>query len=63
MCEDRVADRARPHTQGGGELRRLRVTREMLPQAALVDVVLPAHRARVGGRAALGCDGQRQAEV
>ena len=54
MSEDGGADAAGPHPQGGGELAgHLRVAGQVLPQTALVDVELPAHRARVVGTASL----------
>lgn len=47
MREDGLAYRARPHPERAGQLAGLGVTRQVLPQAALVDVVLAAHWARV----------------
>ena len=55
--EDRGADAAGPHPEAGGQLRgHLRVTRQMLPQAALIHVELAAHGARVVGAPTLGCN-------
>ena len=54
MSEDGCADTAGPHPEGGGELAgHLGVARQVLPQAALVHVELPAHRARVVRTASL----------
>ena len=56
MSEDCSADAAGPHPEGGGELAgHLGVARQVLPQAALVHVELPAHGTRVVRAAALGC--------
>lgn len=49
MREHRLADAARPHPEAAAELARFGVAGEVLPQAALVDVVLPADGARVVG--------------
>ena len=55
VSEDRGADTAGPHPQGGGQLAgHLRVTSQVLPQAALVNVELAAHRTRVVSTASLG---------
>ena len=55
MREDCGADAARPHPEGGRDLRaHLRVAREMLPQRALVHVKLAAHGAWVVGVATFG---------
>ena len=59
MREDGGADTAGPHPEGGGELAgHLGVARQVLPQAALVHVKLPAHGTRVVRAAALGCKQQ-----
>ena len=56
MREDGCADAAGPHPERGGELAgHLGVARQVLPQAPLVHVELPAHRTRVVRAAALGC--------
>ena len=48
VSEDRGADAAGPHPEGGGQLAgHLRVTGQVLPQAALVNIELPAHWTRV----------------
>ena len=54
MSEDGCADTAGPHPEGGGQLaRHLGVAGQVLPQAALVHVELPADRAGVVGTASL----------
>ena len=59
MREDCGADAAGPHPERGGELAgHLGVARQVLPQAALVHVELPAHGTRVVRAAALGCKQQ-----
>ena len=56
MSEDGCADTAGPHPEGGGELAgHLGVAGQVLPQAALVNVELPADRTRVVRTASLGC--------
>jgi hypothetical protein len=48
MGEDSCADGAGPHPEAGGELAgHLGVTAEVLPEAPLVHVELPAYRTRV----------------
>ena len=55
MSEDRGADTAGPHPQGGGELAgHLGVAGQVLPQAALIHIELAAHGARVVGAPTLG---------
>ena len=55
MGEHCRAHAAGPHAQGGGQLGgHLGVTRQVLPQTALVHVKLAAHGARVVGAATLG---------
>lgn len=49
MGEDGLTDGAGPHPEGGGELRGLWVAGEVLPEGALVDIVLPADGAGVVG--------------
>ena len=56
MCKDRGADGAGPHSEAGGQLAgHLRVAGQVLPEAALVDVELAAHRTRVVRAPTLGC--------
>ena len=60
VSEDGCANTAGPHPQGGGELAgHLRVAGQVLPQAALVHVELPAHRARVVRTASLSWETSR----
>ena len=55
VSEDSSADTAGPHPQGGRQLaRHLRVAGQVLPEAPLVHVELPAHRTRMVGAASLG---------
>lgn len=49
VSEDGLAHRARPHPEARAKLTGLRMAGQMLPKATLVDVVLPAHWARVVG--------------
>jgi len=60
VWENGRADGARPHAQGRGDVGRLRVSGQMLAQAALVDVVLAADWAGVGRRPALDGAGRRR---
>jgi hypothetical protein len=47
MREHGLAHGTRPHPERRGELRGLGVAGQVLPQAALVHIVLPAHGAGV----------------
>ncbi len=56
MREDGGADGAGPHPEAGSQLAgHLRVAAEVLAEAALVNVELPAHRTRVVGASPLSC--------
>ncbi len=56
MREDGGADGAGPHPEAGSQLAgHLRVAAEVLAEAALVNVELPAHGARVVGASPLSC--------
>jgi hypothetical protein len=57
MGEDSCTDGAGPHPEAGGELAgHLGVAAEVLPEAPLVHVKLPAHRTRVIRAAPLCCN-------
>jgi hypothetical protein len=57
MGEDSCADGAGPHPEAGGELAgHLGVTAEVLPEAPLVHIELPAHRTRVIRASPLRCN-------
>jgi len=56
MGEDGGADGAGPHPEAGGQLAaHLGVAAQVLPQATLVHVELPAHRTRVVRAPPLRC--------